>query len=325
MRSPRVPGRDLLPDGPYGLWEQGQFSQRMDVLVAALAAYPRVPKLTAEEARESVRWAINVGFLMARLVRRDGSVETWWRAPMGAEARDPALEVVLPEKGRLTALDSSILDTQLNLAPNLWGDLESGVPVAKVVEYFRGGHKIYFDGDGFEEWPDTEEGEEEVSVPACDPAIVRAAVIDAIQTGDVWLINLDKRLSLYREEVPEDGLEGDEDNVRLFPPPRIIPVRHLMPDYVPGAWEGEETNALALLRELSWKHRKKVPWGILREAIKYGEKRDWLVVTGERECSRERADQVRIKLPPYEVRFRREGPWSPPRRRRRRRRRRDYD
>src|SRR5262249_15530313 len=148
---------------------------------------------------------------VARLVRPDRSVRTFWRSAIDDEAlKDPGLEVLLPEAATLSDLAPDLLGYQK--LPGLWTSSE--ITVKSVLDYFSGGRTVAVPKEGYEET---------AVIPKCEPATVEAAIGEAVARGLVWLTN--GPASILGEQVPAGVLTP---TATLQPPPGPIAVDELM-------------------------------------------------------------------------------------------------
>ena len=77
-------------------------SRRVKDLVGAFAQFPKLPKmLRKKEIVDTVVDGVEAGIWVARAMRPDRSVQTFWRTAIDEPALDDAgLELVLPEPQR---------------------------------------------------------------------------------------------------------------------------------------------------------------------------------------------------------------------------------
>ena len=234
----------MLPGGPYDLWREDEQSRRVKDLVGAFAQFPKLPKmLRTKEILDTVLDGVRSGIWVAQLARPDRTIRTFWRAGIDESALDDAgLELVLPEAAKLSGLDTDLLG-QGNL-PGLWSS--DAITVQDVYDYFGGGREVVLPREGYEET---------LRVPACEPAHVDAAVLQAVEQGLVWLTS--GPASILHEPVPAGVLSAA---ATLRPPPERIPVDEMMAESIPDAWRDGTTNALAVATALSTKHGATLPW-----------------------------------------------------------------
>ena len=101
----------VLPGGPYKLWHDDEDSRPMRDMVGAFAPFPHLPKMLNRQAIvDTIVRGCEEGYFVARRMRPDKSVQTWWRqAPPADVLADPQLELVLPDKAEITSVSSSLL------------------------------------------------------------------------------------------------------------------------------------------------------------------------------------------------------------------------
>ena len=273
----------LLPGGPYELWKDDEPSRRVAELADSFARYPRLPKLLKSEVvRDTVLRGVEEGLFVARVARPDGTARTFWRGPVDPEsARDPGLEAILPEKAELANLDSGMLDPGKPRLPELWSG--EALPFSDLLRYFDGSRTVVVG----------ESALDRVTVPRCDPAIVRAAVAHAVEGGVVWLVN--GPTSLWKEPPPAAALG---ESAVLRPPPELIPVSELLPESLSGAWTEDATNGVRLNQALSQARGETAPWGLVRESIRAAVNTRWLtLVDGAVDCAFDQAGQLLLERP----------------------------
>ena len=241
----------LLPGGPYDLWRDGEPSRRVKDLASAFAEHPRLPKmLRAQEVLATIDRGVRDGLFVASLQRPDGSVKTWWRAPIDEAARsEPAMELFLPGAAALSDLEPGVLAP--GVLPELWGG--ESVTVAAMIDYFAGGRTVMAPREGYEE---------PVEIPACAPAAVEAAIAEAVERGVLLLLN--GPASLQGEPLPAGVLTTA---ATLRSPMAPIPVQRLMSDAVPDAWKPGTATVLALSVALAGQEGHPIPWTVLHRAI----------------------------------------------------------
>lgn len=287
--TPVNPGA-LLPDGPYGLWEEGDDARLASQLSEAFARFPRLPKvLKPELVTRTVLSGVRNGLLAARLRRPDGSIRTWWREDIeSAAADDDQLEIVLPGKVRLARLDHRLLKP--GELPGLWtsGDDDGFEPLAvhSLLKYFAGGHVATIARESYED---------RLPIPACPDGIVVEAVAEAVADGTLWVTNAPA--TAWKEPVPAGTLSP---NAELRPPPEPVTAHDLTEEALRDAWSENRTNGLALTQALGQKRSTMVPWGVVREGITAAVNARWLVQTddsGPIECTYDQARKVILAKP----------------------------
>ena len=295
IQETAISAEAMLPDGPYDLWREDEPSRRVSDLVGAFAQFAKLPKmLRQKEILDTVALGIFDGIWVARLRRPDGTTRTFWRTSVDGEImQDTALEVFLPDAIALSDIDPALLSFQR--LPGLWDTDE--ITVQDVTDYFAGGHSVTVPREGYDDF---------VSVPECEPTIVEQAIEDAVSLGLLWLTNAPA--SILGETVPPGILSS---TATLRPPPEPISPRELTKEIIPGAWQDDSTNALAIITALSHRRGQTLPWSTVRDAIDAGIQTRWVELSpdsGPWPCDLTAAQHVAIQIPNTGV----GGPPQPP-------------
>lgn len=241
----------MLPGGPYDLWREGEDARRVKDLVGSFARFARLPKMLSRQAiLDTIVSGCLEGILVARLVRPDKSIRTFWRQrPEEAAFEDPGLEAVLPEKAELTEVRPGLLAP--GVLKELWPKPE--ITVHEVHEFFAGGRTIHVESGGYAE---------ALAVPRAPAKVVDEAVLAGVRDAMLWLTA--GPASLLAEEVPPGLLT--EAAVLQAPPAPVSPAE-LLPTALPAAWADGSTTALSLSAALAQKVGKTLPWATVSEAI----------------------------------------------------------
>ena len=274
----------MLPDGPYGLWQEGESFRRVSHLAGAFAQFAKLPKmLRQKDIRDTVAQGIANGIWVARLLRPDRTAKTFWRTIVDEEImRDPALEVFLPESVSLSDVDPSLLEC--NKLPGLW--IADEITVQDIVGYFANGHRVTVHKDGYDDI---------VSIPQCEEKLVEKAIEDAVKNRLLWLTN--GQASIFGETIPP-GILGS--NAKLQAPPTAIAPQQLVAVAIPEAWQDDQANVSVVSDALSRQFGKPLPWLILREAVDAGLQGRWFELSpdsGPWPCDYSGARNVVIKTP----------------------------
>ena len=260
IQETAISSEAMLPGGPYDLWREGEHSRRIKDLVGAFAQFPKLPKmLRSKEILDTVVQGVREGIWVARVLRPDRTVRTFWRAAIDEPAlKDSGLEVFLPEGATLSELTAELLEPEK--LPGLWRG--GAVSLQDVYDYFAGGHTVTLPKEGYE---DT------IIIPKCEPAHVDAAVSQAVEQGLVWLTN--GPASILKENVPAGVINA---SATLRRPPERFAVDELTTSSIPDAWKDGETNALAIATALSAKRGMNLPWSTVQAAIEDGIRARWV-------------------------------------------------
>ena len=287
IQETAISAEAMLPGGPYDLWREDEQSRRVKDLVGAFAQFPKLPKmLRTKEILDTVTDGVEAGIWVARLMRPDRSVQTFWRTAIDEPAlADAGLELLLPEAAALSGIHPDLL--QPGKLPGLWASEE--VSVQQVYDYFAGGHTVALPREGYEET---------LVIPACEAAQIDAAVLQAVEQGLVWLTS--GPASILSEPVPPGVLSAA---ATLRPPPVRIPVGEMMAESIPEAWQDGRTNGLAVATALSTKHGVTLPWPTVRAVIDDAVRAHWIEIGGEGApwpCDFAGARQVVLMVPAHD-------------------------
>ncbi len=284
IQETAISAEAMLPGGPYDLWREGETSRRVKDLVDAFARFPKLPKMLRRQAiRETVGQGVEAGIWVARMVRPDRSIRTFWRTAVDESVlKDAGLEVWLPEAAVLNDIAPELLACRA--LPGLWP--QDSIVMQDVFDYFAGDRTVAIPQEGYEE---------EMAVPQCESANVKRSVARAVEQDKVWLSS--GSASLLGEPVPLDLLDP---SAVLQPPPPPIPTDELLAESIPDAWQDDKTNALEVARALSARQGRNLPWSTVRATIDEGIRVRWIEVGDDGAqwpCDVSRASHVILRLP----------------------------
>lgn len=251
VQDTAITAEALLPDGPYNLWKGGETSRRVKDLAGAFAQLPHLPKMLKSQAIvETLVEGCAQGTFVLKLTRPNRTFRTWWRSrPDDAVLSDPALELVLPSSAELGEISGDLLGPRL--LPDLWGGDE--ITVQDAMDYFDGTKVVQVDQGGFTE---------PVPVPKASSAVVEAAIGEAVEKGNVWVLS--GPASLLAEPIPAGVLTPV---AKLRTPPGIISATAILPENLAAAWKDGTTSALAIATALSQQIGHTLPWKTVRDVI----------------------------------------------------------
>ena len=280
----------MLPGGPYDLWREGEHSRRVKDLVGAFAQFSKLPKmLRSKEILDTVVQGVREGIWVARIVRPDRTVKTFWRTVIDESTlKDSGLEILLPEAATLSELAPDLLEYRK--LSELWSTEE--INVQHVFDYFVGGHTVSLAKQGYEET---------LIIPKCEPAHVEAAILQAVEQGLIWLTS--GPASILKESVPVGVLSASSI---LRPPPAPIALGELLAESIPDAWKDGKANTLAIATALSTKRGMTLPWSTVQSAIEDGIRARWIELSGSDTlwpCDFADAKHVVLQVPPHGSRW----------------------
>ena len=251
IQESAITAEAMLPGGPYDLWREGEDSRRVKDLAGAFAQLPHLPKMLKTEAiYNTLIDGCEKGMFILQLRRPDRSLRTWWKAkPDVNSLKEPAAEVVLPEKAELTELSEELL--KKGELPELWASDE--IKVGDVLAYFNGSKTEQIERNGYKE-------------PLVIPKAAKEAMYDAIRKavsrGLIWM--LAGPASLLEEDIPE-GILTEQASLRE--PPHAFAATEILPETLAEAWKDNRTTALSIATVLSNKYNASLPWKVVEEVI----------------------------------------------------------
>ncbi len=251
IESVAVNAEALLPGGPYDLWAESDKARYVKDLVGAFAATARLPKMLRREAiLETLLQGCEAGEFVMKVTRSDKSWRTFWRTrPDDTALQEPSLEVVLPENSELSELDPTLLAP--GVLPELWSG--ASLNLEALTTYFSGGHLVSVDKGGYSE---------SQNVPEVDEAALKAAVMQSVAQGHLWLVN--GTMSALREEPPAGFVN---ESAVLYPPPELLNSADLLPAKIESAWADGQTSGDLIQAALSSKDGRPLPWSLIRDAL----------------------------------------------------------
>lgn len=292
IESTAVNAEALLPGGPFDLWAAGDKARFVKDLVGAFAATARLPKMLNRSAiLETLLQGCEVGDFVLRVTRADKSVRTFWKSrPEDAATQDSSLEVALSDGVTLMEVDAALLAP--GILHGLWK--ADSITLEDIGAYFSGKHFVEVDKGGYTE---------NVLIPAADPAAIATAVVGAVKSGRVWLVN--GTISVLGEDAPAGFVN---DSAQLLAPPPTFSSVDVLPDQLPAAWSEGQSTAHLIHGALSAKFGKPLPWvraaQALDEAFRLGliertlDSASWPCDLGGASAIKIRASKNEAKEPP---------------------------
>ncbi len=251
IQESAVTAEALLPGGPYDLWREGEISRRVKDLAGAFAQLPHLPKMLKTEAIYStlIDGCENAMFVL-QLRRPDRSLRTWWKIqPDLNSLKEPAAEVILPEKAELTDLSEDLLKP--GELPELW--TSDQIEVSDILAYFGGGKIVQIDRNGYKE---------PITIPKASKEAIYDAIRQAVIRGLIWMLS--GPASLLEEDIPEGVLT---EHAILREPPHAFAATEILPETLPEAWEDNHTTALSIATVLSNRYKAALPWKVVEDVI----------------------------------------------------------
>lgn len=260
----KIDAETIMPGGPYAVWPATDDHVQVSTLYQQFARRPNLPKLVSQQAvTNTIADAVARGVLALRYARPDGSAQWFWRTKIDVADWEKTGEAWLPNKVTLNSLNArAVLPESL---PGLWPAEPNGPDLATLCSWFDGAHS-------FQEVTQPGYPPESRSIPQVPVAEVHKAVIQAVKSGDLWLVYGND--SVWQEEPTAMQMDPAAKVLRRPPPLSAI---ELLPGALKGAWSNEsepKTTVAGLYAEL--KKAKGNPWppsafiGTLSEGIGRG-------------------------------------------------------
>lgn len=251
IQETAITAEALLAGGPYDLWREGEESRRVKDLAGAFAQLPHLPKMLKTEAiYNTLIDGCEKGMFVLQLRRPDRSLRTWWKTQTDLSSlKEPAAEVILPEKAELTDLAEDLL--RPGGLPELW--TSDQIRVGDVLAYFGGGKIVQIERNGYKE---------PLIIPKAGDEVVYEAIRQGVRRGIMWMVS--GPASLLEEEIPE-GILTEEAVLRE--PPHAFAATEILPETLAEAWKDNHTTALSIATVLSNRFKACLPWKVVRDVI----------------------------------------------------------
>ncbi len=263
----------LTPDSYFDIWGGDETTKPVQGLYGMFASLPRLPRLLNRQVFvDTLRRGVTEGQIVLRIVRPDGSQNTYWReAPTNDEDfREKALEIVPIEHAELHDLSAELLVP--GKLPELWqGD---GVPTTV------GAIREFFDAD-------------EAPKLASDN-VLSEAIQSAVQNGLLMARHKDK--AYLKEAIPDAEIT---DELELLVPLEPISGSEISDKTLPDAWENETSSVGKITHALSVLKGTPIPWPLIVDAINDAQdKRLFEFIEGNPPwpCAADEADKVGVKV-----------------------------
>ena len=263
----------LTPDSYFDIWGEDETAKPVQVLYGMFASLSRLPRLLNRQVFvDTLRRGVTEGQIVLRIVRPDGSQNTYWReiSLTDEDSREKALEIVPIEHAELHDLSAELLVP--GKLPELWqGD---GVPIT------IGAIREFFDGD-------------EVPKLASDN-VLSEAIQSAVQNG--LLMARHKGKAYLKEAIPDAEIT---DELELLTPLEPIGGSEIGHTALPDAWENETSSIGKLMNVLATHKGTPIPWLLIRDAITDGVSKNLFEFVSKEvkwPCTAEEANTVSLKV-----------------------------
>ena len=262
----------LAPDSFFELWRDDETSKPVQRLYEMFASVPRLPRLLGRKVfDETLRRAVEGGFIMLRTVRPDGSQHTYWRESLSTEdLTKKDLEIVPIEHAELHNLSPDLLRPKR--LPELWEGDNTFITVGAVQEFFGGDDVPQLASDG----------------------ILFDAIKDAVEVG--FLMAHHPNRTYLKETIPDTELNGA---LELFPPLAPISGVELSQATLPDAWEEGASSVGKVMEALVTSKGMPIPWKLVVDAVNEGLSNNLFEITKGSPtwpCSADSADKIGLQV-----------------------------
>ena len=263
---------DLLASDSYlKLWRENETAKPVQELFGMFASLPRLPRLLSRQVFiETLRRGVAEGKIVLRIVRPDGSQQTFWREePTDENFKEKALEIVPIGSAELHKFSADLLLS--DKLPEVW-QRKNATTLADIREFF--------DGD--------------VAPKVTSDELLFDAVKSAIQNG--LLMARHEGKAYLKEIIPDAEIT---DDLELLDPLEPISGSELGHNVLPDAWENETTSVGKLMDVLATSKGTPIPWPLIRDAVSDGVFKKLFEFTKggpDWPCSIDEADKVGLKV-----------------------------
>ena len=263
----------LTPDSYLDIWGEDETAKPVQGLYGMFASLPRLPRLLNRQVFvDTLRRGVTEGQIVLRLVRPDGSQNTYWRdaSITDEDFREKALEIVPIEYAELHNISAELLTP--GQLPELWQGDNALTTVAAIREYFNS---------------------DDVPKLASDN-VLSEAIQSAVQNG---LLMARHKGKAYLKEAIRDAEITDE--LELLAPLEAIRGSELSHKVLPDAWDNETSSAGKIIHALTVLKGTPIPWILIVDAINDArDKRLFEFTEGSPPwpCAADEADKVGLKI-----------------------------
>ena len=262
----------LTPDNYLELWGEDETAKPVQGLYQMFASLPRLPRLLSRQVFvETLRSGVTEGKILLRIVRGDGSQQTFWReGPTDDEDYwNKELEIVPIEHAELHNLSPELL--RPGQLPEIWRG--NNIPTIETVREF-------FNGEDIPKFASDE--------------ILLEAIRSAVQNGLLMARHPNK--AYLKEEISDAEMT---DDLELLAPLAPISGTELGHKALPEAWENETASVGKLMDALVTQKGTPIPWSLVVNAINDGRNKNLFEFTDGSSlwpCNADEADKVSLKV-----------------------------
>ena len=263
----------LTPDSYFDIWGEDETTKPVQGLYRMFASLPRLPRLLNRQVFiDTLRRGLKEGQIVLRIVRPDGSQNTYWREASitDEDIWNKTLEIVPIEHAELHNISAELLTP--GKLPELWQSDNGTTTVGAIREFFNR-----------DEVPKLASGE-----------ILLNTLKSAIQSGLLMARRQDK--AYLKEPIPDAEIT---DDLELLAPLEPISSSEISHKILPDAWENETSSVGKIMHTLSVLKGSPIPWPLVVDAVNDArDKRLFEFTDGSSlwPCTAEEADRVGLKI-----------------------------
>ena len=263
----------LTPDSYLDIWGEDETTKPVQGLYRMFASLPRLPRLLNRQVFiDTLRRGLKEGQIVLRIVRPDGSQNTYWREASitDEDIWNKTLEIVPIEHAELHNLSADLLAP--GKMPELWQGDNIPTTVGAVREFFNG---------------------DDVPKLASDNILLEP-IQSAVQNGLLMARRQDK--AYLNEAIPDVEIT---DDLELLAPLEPISGSEISHKTLPDAWKNETSSVGKIMHRLAVLKGSPIPWALVVGAVNDAEnKRLFEFVEGSPSwpCAVEEADRVGLKV-----------------------------
>ena len=263
----------LTPDSYFDIWGEDETTKPVQGLYGMFASLPRLPCLLNRQVFvDTLRRGVTEGQVVLRLVRPDGSQNTYWRdaSITNEDIWTKELEIVPIEHAELHDLSAELLVP--GKLPELWQGDDVPTTVGAIREFFD---------------------QDEVPKLASDN-VLSEAIQAAVQNNLLMARHKDK--AYFRERIPDAEIT---DGLELLTPLESISGSEISHKSLPDAWENKTSSVGKIMHVLSVLKGSPIPWQLIVDAINDArDKRLFEFIEGSPlwPCPVDEADKVGLKV-----------------------------
>lgn len=263
----------LTPDSYFDIWGEDETAKPVQGLYRMFASLSRLPRLLNRQVFiDTLRRGLKEGQIVLRIVRPDGSQNTYWRdaSITDEDIWKKELEIVPIEHAELHNISAELLAP--GKLPELWQGDDVPTTIGAIREFFNGDEAPKLASDN----------------------VLSKAIQSAVQNELLMARHKDK--AYFKEAIPDAEIT---DELELLAPLEPISGSELSHKVLPDAWDNETSSVGKIIHALTVFKGTPIPWQLIVDAINDArDKRLFEFIEGSLPwpCAAEEADKVGLKV-----------------------------